>query len=92
MPQLWLEILPSGLEWSLRRKLEAAHLSVSQGVDTLKTVSLALSADRPLPNDPLCRVSEGRPSRFQSLPRLRGLLRNHLRKVPDEDIDHLLPR
>ena len=36
---------------------------MSQGVDTLKMVPLALPAGYPLSNDPLFKVSEGRPPR-----------------------------
>jgi hypothetical protein len=53
----------SGSGWSLRRKFEAAHLSVSQGVDTFKRVSSVLTSNSSLSNDPLLKVSEGRPRR-----------------------------
>jgi hypothetical protein len=60
IPRLRAEILCSGLEWSPRRKLAAAHLSDAPGADTLQTASWASSTDSPPSNDPMFKVLDGR--------------------------------
>jgi len=63
MPQLRSEILCQDRGGLSRENLKRHIRAVSQRVDTLKMVPLALPAGCPLSKDPLFKVSEGRPPR-----------------------------
>ncbi len=64
MPQLWPEILFSGSGWPLRRKLKAAFLDDEQKGGYPQNGPFSTNpAGYPPSDDPLFKVSEGRPLR-----------------------------
>ena len=61
--QLWPEIVSQDRCGLFRENLKRHIWAMSQWVDTLKKAASALPIDCPPPNDPLFKVSEGRPLR-----------------------------